>query len=115
MLADVCENPVGNIHHMTIFEPDDDESPRPKKLLTHIIPAGRVLAIMRGPFKLNDQPFGSAVEIDNVRPDALLAPEFPAVQIRAPQHSPQSGLRRRQVGAKRTAPIQQSACIVQPS
>jgi len=28
----------------------------------------------------NDQPFGRAVEIDDIWPDALLAPEFPAVK-----------------------------------
>jgi hypothetical protein len=39
---------------------------------------------MRSTFKLNDQPFGGAVEVDNVGPNALLAPELPAVRARAP-------------------------------
>jgi len=100
---------------MAIFQPDDGEAQRPKKPLSHFVATGHALAVVRSSFKLNDQLFCSAVEVDNVGPDALLAPELPAVQARAPQHSPQSGLRRRRVGAKRAAPTQQSARIVQPS
>ena len=84
MLADVYQNCVGIFNHMAILQPDDGQAQRPKILLARLILTDRSFTVVRSPFKFNDQPFGRAVEVDDVGPDALLAPEFPAAQARTP-------------------------------
>ena len=80
ILADVRQNPFKIFHHIPILQPDDGQAHRTKKPFSRFVMAGRVFAIVRSSFKFNDQPFGCAIEVDDVRPDALLASEFSVIQ-----------------------------------
>jgi hypothetical protein len=50
--------------------------------------------------KLDDQAVGEAVEIDDVRADTMLAPEFDAGQPAVAKQSPQNSLGNRRVLSK---------------
>lgn len=76
------------LEHRLILQPQDRETSGIEKSLASLIPVSRLLAVVRRSFQLDDQSLTRAIEVNDVGSDAVLSPEFPAVQLRALQHTP---------------------------
>lgn len=68
---------------MLILQPQNHETCGIEELLTGLIPVSCLLAVVRRSFQLDDKAFTGAIEVDDVGADAVLTPEFPALQLRA--------------------------------
>jgi hypothetical protein len=81
VLGDVRQDAFEILHYVPILQPDDGKPYTPQVTLARLIVAGRAFAIVRGSFEFNDQSLGRTVEVDDIGADALLTPEFAAVEL----------------------------------
>ena len=88
MLLDQFQHALWVFEHMPILQPQDRETGGIEKSLASLVPDNRGLTVVRGPFQLDDKSLARAIEVNNVRADAVLSPEFPALQLRALQYTP---------------------------
>lgn len=113
LLPDPIQHSIRILEHVTILQPQHRQAGGIQKSLAGVIPCSRRLAVVRGSFELDDQPLAGTIEIDNIRTDAVLPPEFPAFPLRVPEHAPQSRFGWPQTRAERAALVNKRAAIVE--
>lgn len=95
MRGDRGEHDVRLIEHGAVLESDYAQAPPLKEARPRVVVIATVGSIMRRTVQLDDEVFSGAVEVNDVRADAVLPLEFAPVEPSRPQAFPQSPLGRR--------------------
>jgi hypothetical protein len=88
MLPDQIQHALRIFEHILILQPQHRQARGAEKPLASLVPDSRVLAVVRRSFQLDDKSLLWAIEVNDVGTDAVLPPEFPALQLRALQYTP---------------------------
>jgi len=88
MLPDQIQHALRVFEHVTILHPKHCQARGAEKSLASLVPDSRVLAVVRRSFQLDDKSLFRAIEVNDVGTDAVLPPEFPALQLRTLQYTP---------------------------
>jgi hypothetical protein len=80
MLPDQLQYSLRIFEYFSIFHPDYSQACGIQESFANRVLFSRGAAVMRGAVQLEHKAFPWAIEIHDVRTDALLPPEFPAVQ-----------------------------------
>ncbi len=88
MLPDQIQHALRVLEHMPILQPQHHQARGTEKSLASLVPNSRVLAVVRRSLQLDDKSLVRAIEVNDVGPDAVLSPEFAALQLRALEHTP---------------------------
>jgi len=99
----------------TILESDQPDSGALKEPRADSIAVLCNFMVVSRAVQLHSEPFSGTVEIQNIGPDAVLAPEFPAVQTPVFEMVPQARFRDCELSAKFPAPRFQSRNIMNES
>jgi hypothetical protein len=106
VLADIRQHSFRIFENVSIFQPNYSQSKGREKPIPCLVVIDRRLAVVRSPIEFDHQSLCWAIEIDDVGADALLTPEFSAVQAGTLECSPQCRLCRCQVVAERATESQ---------
>jgi hypothetical protein len=107
------EHAVQILHYVAILDSQDVKPNTSKKLGPHSVRSGCRLMVMRGPIEFNYQALPWAIEIHYVRPDAVLTPELPAIELRTLQRPPKRCLRQRHTTTERTTLLLEGYLVVE--
>ena len=88
MLPDQIQHALRVLEHMLVLSPQDRQARGTEKSLTSLVPGSRPLAVVRRSLKLDDKSLYRAIEVNDVGPNAVLLPEFAALQLRTLEHAP---------------------------
>ena len=80
MLLDQRDRSVRILKHNSILQSQNGQAGRTQEPRTQPVMRSRVCAIVRGTVKFDNQFLARTVEVDDIRADAVLPPEFPPVQ-----------------------------------
>ena len=103
LVADVLQHIFWMIMDQLILKPEHGDAVRFEKGLASRIVLRAQYIVMNGTVYFNRKFLTRAVEVYNVRPDAVLAPELASAQLSFLQRIPQPGLRRCHVAAQALA------------
>jgi hypothetical protein len=81
MLLDQIQHALWVFEHMPILQPQDRETGGIEKSFASFVPDNRGLTVVHGPFQLDDKSLFRAIEVNDVGSDAVLSPEFAALQL----------------------------------
>ena len=109
------QNPFEILNDLTILESDQPDSSALKEQRAEGIVVLRSFMIMSRAVQLHSEPFSGTVEVQNIRPDAVLTPEFSAPQTPRFEMFPQARFRDCESSAKFSAARFQSRNIVNKS
>ncbi len=110
-----CQHSFETLDDFTILESDEPDSGALKEARADSVAVLRNFMVVSRAVQLHGEPFSGTVEIQNIRPDAVLAPEFPAPQTPVFELVPQARFRDCELSAKFPAPRFQSRNIVNKS
>ena len=99
----------------TILESDQPDSGALKESRADGIAVLCSLMVVSRAVQLHGEPFSGTVEVQNIGPDAVLTPEFPAPQTPVLEMVPQARFRDCELSAKFPAPRFQSRNIMNKS
>ncbi len=109
------QNPFEILNDLTILESDQPDSSALKEQRAEGIVVLRSFMIMSRAVQLHSEPFSGTVEVQNIRPDAVLTPEFPAMQPPRFEMIPQARFRDCESSTKFPAARLQSRNIMNKS
>ena len=101
--ADFNQHAFNILHYFVVLKAQDTDSRRLQEPISLSVMVLRAIEVVRGPVELDRQLLGRTVEIQYVHPRAMLAAEFPPVQLAAFEVFPQARFSRSQAGAELTA------------
>ncbi len=94
--ADFRQHALEVSHHILILKSEGANSRVPQETISLLITALCRVAVMRGTVQLDCHPFRGAIEVQHVRPRAMLTAKFPAFELAALQVLPQPRFRESQ-------------------
>jgi len=109
------QNPLEILDDFTILESDQPDSGPLKEPRADGIEVLCNFMVVSRAVQLHGEPFSGTVEIQNIGPDAVLAPEFPAAQTTVFEMVPQARFRDCELSAKFPAARFQSRNIMNKS
>ncbi|HTF16262.1 MAG TPA: hypothetical protein VK643_16510 [Burkholderiales bacterium] len=109
------QNSFEILDDFTILESDQPDSSALKEPRANGIMVLRSFMVMSRAIQLHSEPFSGTVEVQNIGPDAVLTPEFPAPQTPILEMVPQARFRDCESSAKFPAARFQSRNIVNKS
>jgi len=109
------QNSFEILDDFTILESDQPDSSALKEPRANGIVVLRSFMVMSRAIQLHSEPFSGTVEVQNIGPDAVLTPEFPAPQTPILEMVPQARFRDCESSAKFPAARFQSRNIVNKS
>ncbi|HEY6721503.1 MAG TPA: hypothetical protein VI363_07700 [Burkholderiales bacterium] len=109
------QNPFEIFNDFTILESDQPDSGTLEEPRAQGIVILRSLMVVSRAVQLHSESFSGAVEVQNIRPDAVLTPEFLATQLPVFEMVPQSRFRDCESSTKFPAARFQSRNIVNKS
>ena len=115
LLRNHYQNSFKILNDFTILESDQPDSGALREPRADGIAVLRSFMVVSRAVQLHSEPFSGTVEVQNVGPDAVLAPEFPAVQTPVFEMVPQARFRDCELSAKFPAARFQSRNIVNKS
>jgi hypothetical protein len=114
MRGDGVEHDVRLIEHRVVLEPEYAQAPPLKEARPRVVVIATVGSVMRRTVQLDDEALARAVEVDDIRADAVLSPEFAPVQPSGPQALPQSPLGKRLSAPQLPTPRLELFPVVEP-
>jgi len=109
------QNSIEILDDFTILESDQPDSGALKEPRADGIAVLRGFMVVSRAIQLHSEPFSGTVEVQNIGPDAVLTPEFPAPQTPVFEMIPQARFRDCELPAKFPAARFQSRNIVNES
>ena len=88
MLPHQIQHALRVFEHILILQPQHRLARGTEKSLASVVRDGRLLAVVRRSFQLDNKSLFRAIEVNDVGADAVLSAEFPALQLRALQYTP---------------------------
>jgi len=110
-----CQDSFEIPDDFTILESDQPDSGALKEQRAEGIVVLRGLMVVSRAVQLHSESFSGTVEVQNIGPDAVLAPEFPAIQTPGFEMVPQARFRDCESSAKFSAARFQSRSIMNKS
>ncbi len=110
-----CQNSFEILNDFTILESDQPNSRALEEQRAEGIVVLRGLMVVSRAVQLHSEPFPGTVEVQNITPNAVLTPEFPAIQLAGFEMVPQARFRDCESSAKFPAARFQSRNIVNKS
>ncbi len=115
LLRNDYQNSFEILDDFTILESDQPDSGALKEARADGIAVLRGFMVVSRAIQLHGEPFSGTVEVQNIGPDAVLTPEFPAPQTAVFEMVPQARFRDGESSAKFSAAWFQSRNIVNKS
>jgi len=107
-----CQNSFEILNDFTILESDHPDSGALDEQRAEGIAVLRSLMVVSRAVQLHSQPFSGTIEVQNIGPDAVLTPEFPATKLPFLEMVPQARFSDCELSAKFPAARFQSRNIV---
>ncbi len=107
-----CQNSFEILDDFTVLESDQPDSGALKEPRAEGVAVLRSFMVVSRAVQLHSEPFSGTVEVQNIGPDAVLAPEFPAPQTPVFEMVPKARFRNCELSAKFPAARFQSRNIV---
>ena len=112
---DDYQNSFEILDDFTVLESDHPDSGALEEARADGIAVLRRLMVVRRAVQLHGEPFSGTIEVQNIGPDAVLAPEFPAPQTPTLEMIPQARFRDCESSAQFSATRFQSRSILNKS